>query len=186
MCSLDDLIERRKSHVEYLDKLKSWNNSLALEPHSEHSLKSQSSTMTSDSRSAPSPGELARSRRQGTGTRAASRVCANSWPQLTQLMWPGALDTGRVGNLGAESLPWFSLFPSDDAGTGLSPISQALDVNRTVATESPTPPAPRVQAWMGDAAGEALFETACYGTRFAFVRCGVSGRHGAAVCIVEV
>jgi len=60
MCSLDELIERRKSHVEYLDKLKSWNNSLALEPHSEHSLKSQSSTMTSDSRSAPSPGELAR------------------------------------------------------------------------------------------------------------------------------
>ena len=93
-------------------------------------------------------------------------------------MWPGAPDTGRAGSLGAESLPWFSLFPADDAGTALSPISpQALeerDVNRTAATDSPTPPAPRVQAWMGDAAGEALFETACHGTRFALVRSGAS------------
>jgi hypothetical protein len=39
MCSLDEMIQRRRTHVEYLDKLKTWSQDL-----SENSVKSQSST----------------------------------------------------------------------------------------------------------------------------------------------
>jgi hypothetical protein len=48
MSSLDHLIDRRRTHVEYLDKLKAWNQGL-LQPQDEHSNESQSSTMSAAS-----------------------------------------------------------------------------------------------------------------------------------------
>jgi hypothetical protein len=74
MRSLDDLIERRKSHVEYLDKLKSWNSALAIDPQSDHSLKSQSSTTTSGSRSAAGPPSPI-GRRQWTDFKSTRELC---------------------------------------------------------------------------------------------------------------
>ena len=152
MGNLDDLIERRKHHVEYLERLRSWNQSLH-DPNSEHSLKSQSSTMSAHS---SSPSRAFHGLAAGPPLNFKFLQLKSTFPfQTPYPKNPDVFSRTGPNTVGESSaMPWFSLFP--DAGTdealehGNGSVANTPNVNDAEsnltleATATPTPP-PRLQ-----------------------------------------